>query len=209
MDDRVKGWIFPLGDIACLKEDMFCKRVFDGVWGTEKALTSGKIHSAKSYKFPMQRGARYYPYANLGGRAQGSGSTARNEDGLWKHLWSIKIPPRVKNFIWRCLHNILPTKDKLLKGRLNVDGTCMLCGEDGETLFHILLPCQFSRRFWFSTPWQFDTVACVLWSLWKLRNARVFKTGDADEATLFQQGTSLARSYFEANEQYVPDVRHE
>ncbi|GAA0155328.1 hypothetical protein LIER_13082 [Lithospermum erythrorhizon] len=58
MDDRVKGWILPLGGIACLKEDMFCKKVFDGMWGMEKALTSGKIHGCQELQISDAEGCK-------------------------------------------------------------------------------------------------------------------------------------------------------
>ncbi|GAA0141552.1 hypothetical protein LIER_02672 [Lithospermum erythrorhizon] len=93
---------------------------------------------------------------DLEGRSVGDGSTVRPSDGLWSQLWRLKIPPRVRNFLWKCLHNILPTKDKLLRRRVAVDGTCALCGEAPETLSHLFLSL-ISCRFWYSTPWQLVT----------------------------------------------------
>ena len=42
---------------------------------------------------------------------------AKNENGIaansgfWRKLWNLKIPPKVKNFLWRACTNSLPTKD--------------------------------------------------------------------------------------------------
>lgn len=38
--------------------------------------------------------------------------TAANS-GFWRKLWNLKIPPKVKNFLWRAAANCLPTKDLL------------------------------------------------------------------------------------------------
>ncbi|GAA0169141.1 hypothetical protein LIER_23687 [Lithospermum erythrorhizon] len=48
---------------------------------------------------------------DLRGSARGEGSTGSTADPGWKFLWGMKIPPRVKSFIWKCLNNILPMKD--------------------------------------------------------------------------------------------------
>lgn len=32
-----------------------------------------------------------------------------------RKLWNLKIPPKVKNFLWRAVQNFLPTKDLLHK----------------------------------------------------------------------------------------------
>lgn len=33
--------------------------------------------------------------------------------GFWRKLWNLKIPPKVKNFLWRAVQNCLPIKDLL------------------------------------------------------------------------------------------------
>lgn len=40
---------------------------------------------------------------------------------VWKRLWNLRIPPKVKSFIWRAAMNCLPTKDLLLIKRVNVN----------------------------------------------------------------------------------------
>lgn len=38
--------------------------------------------------------------------------TADNS-GFWRKLWQLKIPSKMKNFLWRAVTNCLPTKDLL------------------------------------------------------------------------------------------------
>ena len=33
--------------------------------------------------------------------------------GNWNSIWSIKLPPKVKNFLWRVCRNCLPTRVRL------------------------------------------------------------------------------------------------
>ena len=43
---------------------------------------------------------------------------------------------------------ILPTLDNLLMRMLQVEGTCHVCAEQNEMIFHIMFECIFSRRVW-------------------------------------------------------------
>ncbi|CAN0904869.1 Uncharacterized mitochondrial protein AtMg00310 [Linum grandiflorum] len=40
---------------------------------------------------------------------------ATGELVVWKTLWSLNLPPKVKHFIWRFMHNMLPTGSQLCK----------------------------------------------------------------------------------------------
>ncbi|GLT36370.1 hypothetical protein SLA2020_107530 [Shorea laevis] len=35
--------------------------------------------------------------------------------GEWKHLWKLKVPPKIHVFLWRAIHNSLPSLDNLVK----------------------------------------------------------------------------------------------
>ncbi|GAA0169382.1 hypothetical protein LIER_23885 [Lithospermum erythrorhizon] len=169
------------------------------VWNHTK---SGSYLTCSGYK----RACDVKRNGDLGGRARGGGSLARGPDGLWKHLWGLKIPPRFQNFLWRCLQNILPMKDKLIKRRMQVHsfGSLLLgiltqlgdLGRHSENGGIIYITTQL--REW-DCEELIAHLACVLWCLWKLRNSRVFKTREEDCATLFKRGTAMVLDYLEAN----------
>lgn len=69
-------------------------------------------------------------------------------DFNWKKLWSLVIPPKVKNFIWRSLQNCIPTLDNLRKKHVEVYPICPVCSSFIETLDHILLLCSFAQQCW-------------------------------------------------------------
>lgn len=51
--------------------------------------------------------------------------------------WNMQIKGKLKHFIWRCYHNILPTKTQLARKYLQGHQICAMCGERDETLEHI------------------------------------------------------------------------
>lgn len=52
-------------------------------------------------------------------------SRAQVDGRRWKMIWKIKVPPKIKTFIWRACSNILPTRDNLSPTG-KTGGPCML-----------------------------------------------------------------------------------
>ena len=48
-------------------------------------------------------------------------STARTEWDLWRKLWRLNVPPKVRMFLWRACSNVLPTRENLHRRRVQVD----------------------------------------------------------------------------------------
>ena len=121
------------------------------------------------------------------------------DTSLWKRVWSLKLPPKVKNFLWRSLAGCLPTKDNLLCKRVAVLSLCPVCNIETETVLHTLVTCQFAKRCWNHAEIVVDDrdctnfsqwlslvmemhssknvqIACMLcWEMWKNRNAVVWQ----------------------------------
>lgn len=68
--------------------------------------------------------------------------------GFWRRLWNLKIPPKVKNFLWRAVSNCLPTKDMLLTRRVQVCELCPICNDNVETALHKLVLCPQAVKVW-------------------------------------------------------------
>jgi len=128
--------------------------------------------------------------------------------GNWDLIWKLKVPPKVKNFIWRVCRNTLPTRLRLKEKGVNCDPTCALCNLTEEDSFHIFFRCPGSCNIWsmcdfFNTEnnvinqgqenasviFQLLQVlngdeaalfCCILWSIWKQRNNKVWN--DVTEA---------------------------
>lgn len=56
------------------------------------------------------------------------------------------MPHRIKNFFWKCVVSILPTKDRLLSRYVPLnDDLYDLCRGERETCFHVIIGCDFAR----------------------------------------------------------------
>ncbi|KAM6583925.1 hypothetical protein CsatB_010927 [Cannabis sativa] len=78
---------------------------------------------------------------------KGTGSESEASD-FWKALWSLKLPPKIKNLMWRAGSNCLPTLSQLASKRVPVNTRCPLCEEMDETISHILLTCRVVKLAW-------------------------------------------------------------
>ncbi|XP_038701862.1 uncharacterized protein LOC119998592 [Tripterygium wilfordii] len=60
--------------------------------------------------------------------------------------WALQVPPSTKLFLWRAVHNILPSYDNLAKRKLLLDASCMLCKSSPESLMHALFLCPHASE---------------------------------------------------------------
>lgn len=67
---------------------------------------------------------------------------------VWKKTWSLSIPPKVKVFWWRTLHEFLPAKTVLHHRHIEPTAFCKVCGADNESIRHVLIECSVAREFW-------------------------------------------------------------
>lgn len=69
----------------------------------------------------------------------------------WKSLWKLKIPPKVRIFLWRASWNFIPSLMNLLIYHVPVNGICALCKIYHATTNHVLLFCPGLRNVWRNT----------------------------------------------------------
>jgi len=64
--------------------------------------------------------------------------------GSWDIIWRLKMPPRVKNFIWRICRNCIPTRMRIRDKGVNCDTVCSLCNTTEEDTLHLFFHCPNS-----------------------------------------------------------------
>ncbi|CAN1128636.1 Putative ribonuclease H protein At1g65750 [Linum perenne] len=126
-----------------------------------------------------------------------------SNDNIWKWLWSLTLPPKIKFFLWRCAKDSLATKANLHKRKCSLDDTCPICQRPKENTWHCLFTCPHAREVWSSlspttsfslsetdfAQWIFPCfsmageqetrrMAAILWNIWKSRNEKVFRGTD-------------------------------
>ncbi|KAL2936748.1 hypothetical protein RDABS01_020197 [Bienertia sinuspersici] len=79
-----------------------------------------------------------------------SSSTIKTD--IWKKVWAGYVPPKMKNFAWRALHNALPVSRNLAQRKMDVDCVCKRCGKGEENVTHLLLECREVKRMWYVSP---------------------------------------------------------
>jgi ribonuclease HI len=74
-------------------------------------------------------------------------SGTEGDSKLWKSLWAIKAPGKMKITFWRFAHDCLPSGHQLQKRQIPACPNCIFCGRH-ESVEHSLLFCQFAREVW-------------------------------------------------------------
>ena len=64
-----------------------------------------------------------------------------------KFVWKLKIPLKVKIFIWLLHRGVILTKDNLAKRNWKGSKQCCFCIDD-ETIAHLFFGCDMARLFW-------------------------------------------------------------
>ena len=67
---------------------------------------------------------------------------------LWKRIWSLHVPNKVMNFIWRACRNSLPTKLNLVYRTVIEDPHYDRCHEADEHTLHALWSCSMLDVVW-------------------------------------------------------------
>lgn len=60
----------------------------------------------------------------------------------WKIMWKLRIPDKIKHFLWRATNNFLPTRIMLQINGLEIIPYCPLCKEEPKNVDHIPFSCS-------------------------------------------------------------------
>ncbi|KAG7595232.1 hypothetical protein ISN45_Aa01g039400 [Arabidopsis thaliana x Arabidopsis arenosa] len=63
-------------------------------------------------------------------------------------IWASNTSPKIKIFLWRALSAALPVVDQILRRGMRVESICQTCGEEGESINHVLFTCSVARQIW-------------------------------------------------------------
>ncbi|GKU90131.1 hypothetical protein SLEP1_g4171 [Rubroshorea leprosula] len=143
----------------------------------------------------------------------------------WKHLWKLKLPLKVKVFLWRAILNRLPTLDNLLAKRVVNNVLCQICQQADESSIHILFYCPYVEPIWFgsalgliprklrlrnfvewwrylntaakqtSTPFLIEQWAIISWNVWKARNRKYFEQSEFNPNQILIRYNGMFQEY--------------
>ena len=66
---------------------------------------------------------------------------------IWRTIWGLQCPNKIKHFLWRVSRDILPTKKCLMHRKIMKDDCCDFCKES-ETSSHCLWSCIIVKDTW-------------------------------------------------------------
>ena len=66
----------------------------------------------------------------------------RSDHQLWKQLWQLHVPSKIKVFGWRARLNILPSKVNLARRQMLQEDKCDFCQRCPETVIHAIWDCS-------------------------------------------------------------------
>ncbi|CAL5382095.1 unnamed protein product [Camellia sinensis] len=170
-----------------------------------KGSTSGNFSAATAYQM-----------------ASSSMDNSINMDWVWK----LKIPQKLKGFLWLTLHGKLLTNSMRLKSGITDNANCPRCNHLLEDVEHLLRGCTYSRFVWHELMGSYQSsramlspfnvwlksnlhnsmdvgpdwgliFAVTIWQIWKERNRKVFH----DIAPSWQRTIFLTFNY-------VNEIKH-
>ena len=118
-----------------------------------------------SEKFTVKSAYRLAYEVNRGGGNTDCSNLSMRKN-VWKGLWRMNLPQKVKHFAWKAARNILTSKEALRQRHIVVEGGCSLCGNPTENVLHILWFCAHAKDVWntskLSLPFDIEPNWCFL-----------------------------------------------
>lgn len=137
----------------------------------------------------------------------------------------MQVATKVKVFLWRCMHEILPCRANLSLKRVISNPICFWCHQASEIVLHALWDCPAAREVWQFSALQdsctseyhgcflnlFRYVFTVLinkelrhfgYICWNGRNAQLFQGYKPNALQSFQYMQEMAEEFYHANHMY-------
>lgn len=70
------------------------------------------------------------------------------EPSTWNSIWKLKVPNRVRTFIWLAKHNRLMTNENRVRRGLTDSDKCWFCVNEVENGEHVLRSCPLAAEVW-------------------------------------------------------------
>ncbi|KAL5857645.1 hypothetical protein ACOSQ3_005103 [Xanthoceras sorbifolium] len=128
-------------------------------------------------------------------------STSLVNQQWWRYFWLLQLPSKVKIFLWRACHNILPTATNLLARKISVSPLCYRCHKYEETVAHALWGCHLLQNIHavcgfmgcltnviqdsmldflmfcrsVISSYNMQLLGIILWKVWHIRNCSVYQ----------------------------------
>ncbi|CAI9761215.1 unnamed protein product [Fraxinus pennsylvanica] len=159
-------------------------------------------------------------------RQLGEVSYADDQRKMWKKIWKMQIPHKIRVFAWRVCHNGLPTLRNLLARKVIEDAVCKFCNKEEEDINHALLYCSriepvLATKLSFlnttserrdiahmvnlvisrNIPGELEELFLCLWGMWYSRNQFIFEQKIFSPQMAIDHALTIAGEYICAHKQ--------
>ena len=94
------------------------------------------------------KSAYHIAHSMIDSTEEGESSSGDPYRQLWRNLWHLNLPAKIKIFAWRACVNGLPTYDNISKRGISCSPTCPSCGLEPKDINHALLHCEAASLVW-------------------------------------------------------------
>lgn len=141
-------------DLWCWKVDVIDQMFLPFEANMVKAIPLGLNRTSDTIFWPKTRNGMYsvqtgYKLLMESDEIDGEGpSDSGVRKTVWKKIWQLQVPNRVRSLMWRAGSNSLPTKTNLFRQKLVSDSCCSNCKMDPEDTLHALWSCPSLTPIW-------------------------------------------------------------
>uniref|UniRef100_A0A7N2MUY6 Reverse transcriptase zinc-binding domain-containing protein n=1 Tax=Quercus lobata TaxID=97700 RepID=A0A7N2MUY6_QUELO len=72
----------------------------------------------------------------------------QSQEGVWKMICGVKVPLKINTFVWKLMHDRLPTLLSLNNKGITTQSLCPFCNEEDESTTQLFMLCPFTRACW-------------------------------------------------------------
>ena len=84
----------------------------------------------------------------LGQHLNWTSPSSASLNGVWKDLWKLRLPGKIKHFGWKVLKGVLPCYGVLANRHIPLIPQCPVCSTGLEDIQHCLFTCTGARTIW-------------------------------------------------------------
>lgn len=67
---------------------------------------------------------------------------------IWKNLWKLDLPGKIKIFAWRAIKELMPCNAILANRHIIPNGGCPVCQNGAENIKHVFFTCDRAKAVW-------------------------------------------------------------
>ncbi|KAL5550571.1 hypothetical protein UlMin_000747 [Ulmus minor] len=143
----------------------------------------------------------------------------------WKKFWRLRIPSKIRIFLWKAYHNWIPSSVNLVRHGVPSKNRCLICNEADDTTLHALWGCNTldplkvmcDSLIQFQLPAQcnfkefllsandalssenLEFLCILLWRIWFRRNKWIHEKIWLDDESCFSWARQHLTDFVEAN----------